>query len=248
VNNNHFMLGQRVRILKYRDGRLGRTPATYWSKRVYSIVRRDGYKWRVAGADGAELKRRLRQSELQVVRMGEREDDAGEAEVEEQAGVERRRRRVRQRERIEPDQAELEPGEAPDTLPAGLEGKTLWEVPGLKAGAWLFVYAQGMPEEPALLRFTKGGAQCTVWGGRVSSLDKRKKLIRMRYLVGGDAPRTRTLASRALTLQSGLEALEGSTGADMLLYIGPVDFPAEGKGALPRGVVDAVKARYEAGA
>ena len=46
--------GERIRILEYRGGKLGKNPDPYWSRGSYTVSRRDGYKYYVKDDKGAE--------------------------------------------------------------------------------------------------------------------------------------------------------------------------------------------------
>ena len=124
----HWTPGERIRILEYRGGKLGKNPDPYWSRGSYTVSRRDGYKYYVKDSKGAELVRRFRNTELKAVPTNEREDDAGLQTAKENR--QRARRTVKEREQIAPDENVLAGPEAEALrgLPANREGKTLMQL------------------------------------------------------------------------------------------------------------------------
>ena len=249
----HWAPGESVRILEYRGGKLGKNPDPYWSdaRLNYTVSRREGYKYFVKDASGQELVRRFRNTELKAVRSDERQDDAGLQVAKENRQRATARRTVKQKERIEPDEAVLAgPAvEAQRGLPANMEGKSLADLEP-KRGQWIIVDAEGQEDTDILLRFsktnpdTKRAQTCYVWVGKVSRVKKGN--IYLQHLAAvADRSSMRKLSSRKLSFISGDKPLDGETSAEALLYLGPVEWGTTGKpGSLPKDVVKLVEQRY----
>ena len=246
----HWTPGERIRILEYRGGKLGKNPDPYWSRGSYTVSRRDGYKYYVKDSKGAELVRRFRNTELKAVPTNEREDDAGLQSAKENRQRATARRTVKEREQIAPDENVLAgpEAEAQRGLPADREGKTLLQLKP-KRGQWIIIDAEGQADDRFLLRFKKLNADneqqtCYVWAGKVTKVGKKD--VKLQYLASTDGGH-RKLSSRKLTLESGEEPLDGATPAKPVLYLGPLEWAptARGKGSLPKDVVELVKQRYD---
>ena len=245
----HWTPGERIRILEYRGGKLGKNPDPYWSRGSYTVSRRDGYKYIVKDSKGDELVWRFRNTELKAVHASEREDDAGILSAKENRQRATARRTVKEREQIAPDENVLArpEAEAQRGLPADREGKTLMQLKP-KRGQWIIIDAEGQADDRFLLRFKKLNEKdqqqtCYVWAGKVTKVGKKD--IKLQYLASTNEDRK--LSSRKLTLESREDGLDGATPAKPVLYLGPLEWAptARGKGSLPKDVVELVKQRYD---
>jgi hypothetical protein len=241
--------GERIRILEYRGGKLGKNPDPYWSQGSYTVSRRDGYKYYVKDSKGAELVRCFRNTELKAVHANERQDDAGFQVAKENRQRAKARRTVKHKEQIEADENVLAgpEAEAQRGLPADVEGKTLMDLKP-KRGQWIVTDAEGQTDDKFLLRFQKLNPEteklqtCYVWAGKISKVGKKD--VKVQYLAA--TGKERKLSSRKLLLESGEDALDGAADAKTVLYLGPMEgAPMRGKGSLPKDVVNLVKERYD---
>jgi hypothetical protein len=236
LKNNHLMIGQRVRILEYKgNNRLGNDTSSFWSKEIYSVARREGFKWYVQDHAGKELRRRYKINELQRVVGSEVRDAAGAEDVRKANKQVKVARVMRQQEQLEP--ASREPSELDD---AELQGKTLGDL-SIKVGQWMAVDAEGTPEGTDLLRFKKAGKDCFVWVGRVSKVTKDNVHVRN---LSAEALKDRRLGSRFLRLRAVVEALAADSPAESVLYLGAMAFNTKSAGAVSKAVQGTIKANY----